>query len=313
MRVTCLGSTRLIGPATIGALRRAGHEVILVHRGAYEVRPADVDERRADRGEAGAFREAVRATRPDAIVDLRAMTRVQAEVAAGIVDVPYVVLSSQDVYAQFGTLNGLPGPAPEALITEASPLTVPYPFRGIAEHSGGPDYDKKDVEAVYECAGGAVTVLRLPAVYGRGDPRRRFGVVLDALDAGERELPRAGGRLRWTFGHVDDIATAIGRTVAAPSDGYRCFNVGESHAWSMSEWAERIGDTIGVSFSWREVDPLGDPLDEAWGLWGPVPNDVVVDSSRFRSEIGVGEETSEAERLTDLVSGLRESRPSKSG
>lgn len=61
---------------------------------------------------------------------------------------PLVVLSSHDVYGQFGRLNGHAAPEPEEIVTEDSPLTVPSPFRAIGDHPDGPDYDKKEVEAV---------------------------------------------------------------------------------------------------------------------------------------------------------------------
>ena len=37
----------------------------------------------------------------------------------------------------------------------------------------------------------AITVLRPPTTYGRRDSTRRFAWVVDPLDAGARELPRA--------------------------------------------------------------------------------------------------------------------------
>ena len=310
MRVTIVGGTRFIGPAIARALLARGHGLTLVHRGVHPCELAGVEVIAADRSDPVELRAAVARSRPEVVVDTRSMTEADARSCAQAAEgCPVVVLSSQDVYAQFGRLNGLPAPEPEELIREDSPLSVPFPFRGIAEHAGGADYDKKLVEAVYAAAVGqglpAACVLRLPGVYGRRDPARRFGFILDALDAGRSELPRVGaGAFRWTHAHVDDVGHAVALAAEHLSAGYEVYNVGEAEPPTLSERAEALAAAAGHSFTWAQTDAL----EGEWGLLGTMPNDVVCDTRRLRERLGFSEVTTLASRLEDTIAGLRASR-----
>ena len=211
-RITLLGGTRFIGPEVTAQLLERGHDVSLVHRGVHPNTVVGARVILADRTNVAALRVAL--PKSDVVVDMRAMNATQAEIAIAALHERterVVVLSSQDVYAQFGALLGHPSPPPEELVTEDSPLTVPRPYENIeGAHDDDDDYDKLDVERLYrESRLGTVTILRLAATYGSGDPSRRFGEILDALDAGERRLPRVGGHWRWTHAHVRDVAYAI--------------------------------------------------------------------------------------------------------
>lgn len=307
MRIAFVGGTGFIGHAAAGAAVRRGHSVFVIHRGVHPAEAEGVADVIADRDDVGALAAALRTCAPDAVVDTRAMTRTDAETtlsALGGVASRRVVLSSQDVYAQFGRLNGLDAPDPEPVVTEQSPLTVPYPFRGIAQHAGGEMYDKKEVEAAFREAGDAV-VLRLPAVYGPRDPQRRFAVVVDALDRGRTRFPtRGGGTFRWTHAHVDDVARAIVLAAEAEPAGFQVFNVGERQTPTMRARADRIAAHMGHPIEWVETDAV----EDAWGLFGPMPNDVVVDSTRIRETLGYTDALTEGQRVADLVEGLRASR-----
>jgi nucleoside-diphosphate-sugar epimerase len=225
---------------------------------------------------------------------------------------PAVVLSSQDVYAQFGRLNGLPAPEPEALVTESSPLTIPFPFREVGGHDAGPDYDKKEVEevvreAVDEGAPGAA-ILRLPAVYGARDYRRRFGGIVDAVDEGVTVLPCAGGAsFRHAHAHVLDVAHAIVLAAEHRLKGFEVFNVAEAIVPTMRERAEALARVMGVRFRWLETS---EPLPPRFATLGKMPNDLVTDTSRIRASLGFREVTTEDQRWTDTLAWLRASRPS---
>lgn len=312
MRIAIIGGTRFIGHAVSALAVARGHDVAVLHRGIHPSEVAGARPITVDRADPSALAETLARLAPEAVVDTRAMTRVDAEaaaLAAKVAGAPVVVLSSQDVYAQFGALNGLPAPPPEAVVTEDSPLTVPFPFRGT-QHDGGDDYDKKEVEAVYARAVveglPAVTVLRLPAVYGHRDPRRRFGALVDALDAGQRRFPcRGGARWRWTHAHVRDVAHSVILAAERIAPGFSTFNVGEAATPTMRERAEAIAGGAGAAIEWDETTEIPPPL--AW--LGAMPSDLVVSSARIRAALGFAEITTEGERLADLVDGLRRSRP----
>lgn len=310
MRITFIGGTGFIGHAAACDAVARGHDVTCVHRGVHENEVDGAASIIADRADAGALAAALRKSAPDVVVDTLALTRRDAETSVRAVrdlNVSAVVLSSHDVYAQFGKLLGHPAPAPEALVTEDSPLTVPYPFRGKRAHSGGDEYDKKDVESVFRHAGlpGAI-VLRLPATYGPRDSQRRFGWIVDAIDDGTtRFLHKGGGTWRWTHGDVRDVGRAVVLAAEAPADGFRIYNVGDEDAPTMRAWADRIAAEIGVSLSWAEAE---NEMPEPFAYLGDSRHDFVVGSERIRRDLGFREVTTRESRLTDLVDWLRESR-----
>ncbi len=311
MKISFIGGTVFIGHAAAQAAVERGHKVTVIHRGEHPAEVVGAESLLADRTQTDALRAALHASAPDAIVDTLAMTAQDARTtieAAHELDVPVIVLSSHDVYAQFGRLNGHDGPEPEPLVTEESPLTVPYPFKGIAEHAGGDAYDKKDVEAEFRDASdlGAAVILRLPATYGSRDPQRRFGVIVDALDRGVRELPiRDGGKFRWTHSHVANVAHAIVLSCEARFTGYHLFNVGEASTPTMKERADLIASAMGAEIEWRDA---GEDLQDDWKVFGEMPNDFIVDSTKIRDQFGFTEVLAPDACLADLIDGLRRSR-----
>ncbi len=314
MKLAILGGTRFIGHAAAAHAAARGHDVFVLHRGKHPSELSAVQPIAVDRADPSALCETLARLGADVLIDTRAMTRLDAEVTAlaiKVLTLPAVVLSSLDVYAQFGRLNGLPAPEPEALVTEDSPLTIPFPFRGVGGHDAGPDYDKKEVEsvireAVSEGAPGA-TILRLPAVYGARDYRRRFGGIVDAFDRGETTLPCAGGaRFRLAHAHVRDVAHAMVLAAERRPEGLQVFNVAEAIVPPMRERAEAFARVMGVRFTWVET---GAPLPPELATLGILPNDFVTDTSRIRASLGFHEVTTEEERLTDTIAWLRASRP----
>ncbi|MEZ5302034.1 MAG: NAD-dependent epimerase/dehydratase family protein [Verrucomicrobiales bacterium] len=311
MNISIIGGTAFIGHAVAQRAVERGHRVTAIHRGKHPSEVAGAASLIADRAQPDALRMALEKSAPDAIIDTRAMTAADARAtieATRDLAAPVVVLSSQDVYAQFGGLLGHPGPPAEDLVTEESPLTVPYPFKGIAEHAGGDAYDKKDVEAAFRNAfkRRAAIILRLPATYGPRDPQRRFGAIVDALDRGERAFPvQGGGRFRWTHAHVANVAHAIVLCCEASLTGIRLFNLGESHTPTMKERADSIASAMGTRIDWQSTS---EDLPGAWKLFGKMPNDFVADSRKVREAIGFAEILAPDACLADLIDGLRRSR-----
>jgi nucleoside-diphosphate-sugar epimerase len=305
MRLVFVGGTRFIGHAAASEAVWRGHEVTLLHRGAHPSEVTGAREVRVDRRDPSALARAIAEARPDAVIDTLAMTKSDAETTAlalKITRVPLVVLSSQDVYAAWSAILGH-GPAVAApVLNETSPLMLErFPYRA---KTGDPEYDKKDVEAVFR-ASEIGCVLRLPAVYGRRDHQRRFGAIVDALDRDEA-LPCAGGAtFRWTHAHVRDVGHAIVLAAEKVTLGFSVYNVGEVETPTMRARVESIASAAGRTASFRETE---EPLPEPFALLGRMSTDVVVDSSRIRAELGFEEVTNEDERLRDLVGWCRETR-----
>lgn len=316
MRIFFLGGTRFIGHAAAAHAIAAGHVVAVAHRGKTPSLLPDAEDVLVDRDDPSALARVVAQWKPDAVVDTRAMTRSEAECSALAIKTARaraVVLSSADVYAQFGRLNGLPSASPDrAVLDESAPLSPPFPFRAIGPHEGGPDYDKKDVEAVFRGlpreTGAPAVVLRLPIVYGPRDPKRRFGVLVDALDRGITRIPIVGGA-QLALSHVDvaDVAQAIllAATSSALAPLAHVFNVGEAVVPTMAERARVIARVMDRPLDLVESD---EPLAPEWGLFGRFPCDVILDTTRIRDALGFAELAPLERSMARLVTALRESR-----
>src|SRR5713101_6472955 len=108
VRIVVLGGTRFIGRAIVEELVAAGHELLIVHRGVLE--PEGMPPARhlhAGRAELPTHRAELAAFEPEAAIDCRALTHVDAQTALDSLPggLRLVVISSLDVYRAFGALN----------------------------------------------------------------------------------------------------------------------------------------------------------------------------------------------------------------
>ena len=105
------------------------------------------------------------------------------------------------------------------------------------------DYDKIPAESVvmddHKVPG---TVLRLPMVYGPGDPLRRFYPVVKRILDGRRHIifPETLAAWRSPRGYVENVATAIALAATDDRAARRVYNVCEEPAYSELEWARKI-------------------------------------------------------------------------
>ena len=200
MRFLLIGGSGFIGPHVARTLERRGHEVVVFHRGTSPAKNQIVGDRRTLGDHAGALRAAA----PDVVVDLILSSGAQARELMRLVRGAtnrVVALSSCDVYRACGVLHGSePGPLEPVPLTESSALRTKlqtYPpdrIKMLQQVFGWLDeeYDKIPVER--EILGDPAlpgTVLRLPMVYGPGDPLRRFLPVVKRVDDG---APRSCSR-----------------------------------------------------------------------------------------------------------------------
>lgn len=240
MRVLILGGTRFIGRRIALDLLARGDDVVLVHRGESE--PADLagcTHLHASREALAGVAERLRALRPDAVIDTRAMTGADASAALPYLpDVHLVLLSSIDVYRAYELLLAGQGGEPVPM-TEESPVRVGrYPLRdllpGLGEH-----YDKLDVEPSYLARGG--TVLRLSMIYGEHDGQRREEFVLRRVRAGRRRIPFGAGTSLDTRCYVGDVASAVLAALDRPAAASgQVFNVGDLATDTVRDYARRI-------------------------------------------------------------------------
>src|SRR5262249_55451044 len=139
-----------------------------------------------------------------------------------------IMLSSMDVYRAVGISHGTEtGPLQELPLTEESELRrnlQPYSPESLQVMRNifswvTDDYDKIPAEHAvmndHELPG---TVLRLPMVYGPGDPLRRFYPAVKRVIDGRRHMifPENLAGWRSPRGYVENVATAI--ALAATDD-----------------------------------------------------------------------------------------------
>jgi nucleoside-diphosphate-sugar epimerase len=164
------------------------------------------------------------------------------------------------------------------------------------------DYDKIPVEQVVmnapelPCA-----VLRLPAVYGPLDKQRRFHTLLKRMDDGREviALDAAEADWRWTHGYVEDVAHAITLAATDPRSAGHIYNVGEERALTLEQRALAVGGAAGWRGRIARV-PVG-RLPEAMRFGVNSQQDLVVDTSRIRAELGYREVTPLAEAYVRTV------------
>jgi len=223
------------------------------------------------------------------------------------------------VYRAVGISHGTEsGPLQEVPLTEESELRRclhPYPpeslqlmrkiFAWVTD-----DYDKIPAERVVmndrELPG---TVLRLPMVYGPGDPLRRFHPVVKRIADGRRHIiiPETQAAWRSPRGYVENVAAAIALAATDERAARRIYNVCEEPSFSELEWARKIaaamrwdGDFV-VLPTERTPPHLLKP--------GNAAQHWTASSTRIRRELGYEESVTIEEAIPRTIRWERENPP----
>ena len=318
MQILIIGGTNFIGPHVARRLIDEGHGVTLFHRGQTNADlPPDAHHILGDRQRLADFASEFKRLAPEVVLDMIPYTEPDAQAVRrnfkGIAR-RVVAISSMDVYRAYDRVRRAHvAPLDATPLTEDSPLReVLYPYRSKAK---GPDernynYDKIPVEQVLmndpELAG---TILRLPAVYGPGDPQHRVFEYLKPMDDGRPVilLEQRRARWRWTRGYVENVAAAIALALTDERAAGRIYNVGEENAQTETEWIESIGRAAGWQGKVLPVardrlpEHLKDDLD-----W---EQDLAADTGRIRKELGYAEPVQREEALRRTVAWERAHPP----
>lgn len=321
MRVLVIGGTNFIGPHVVTALHRQGHEVTVYHRGLHEPElPTAVRHIHSPRASIPVFHfpSSLSDPAPDVVLHMFPVGEDDARAAvARFLGVArrIVALSSGDVYRAYGRLLGTePGPPDPIPIDENAPLRETlFPYRQSA--SGPADwtyhYEKILAERALLASRLPATVLRLPAVYGPGDPYRRLRPFIKRMDDHRPTivLEDTQARWRWTHGYVEDVAQAIALAVADERAAGRVYNIGEAKVPTMAERVREIGQVAGWNGT---VVPLSaERLPSHLRAPYQPRQDLVVDTRRVRSELGFGESVSSEEGLRRTIEWERAHPPEK--
>lgn len=320
MRVLIIGGTNFIGPYVVAALDGLGADITVYHRGVHEPRlPASV--RHIHSGRATLpflhFPSALSEPEPDVVLlmfpigedDTRAAVA-RFTGAAGRI----VAISSGDVYRAYGRLMGSePGPPEPVPLAEDAPLRKTlYPYRSTA---AGPSdwafhYEKILVErAVLSSTALPGTVLRLPAVYGPGDTNHRLRPYIKRME--DRRpvilLDEAQVEWRWSFGYVENVAAAIALAVTDQRTAGRTYNLGENQTPTLAERVRQIAEL--EDWTGRVVRLPTQRVPAHLRAPFEPRQDLVMDSSRFRAELGFTDPISPEEGIRRTIAWERTRQP----
>lgn len=322
MRVLVLGGTGFLGPDVVRELVDAGATVTIFHTGRHEASlPPDVAHVHGERDKLADHHGEFLRFPPDVVLDMAPMIEAHAQMTMAAfrgLARRVVAISSADVYRAYGRMHGTePGPPEPTPLREDAPLREHlYPYRGEARLSAPwrDDYDKILIE---RCILGDPqlmgTVVRLAAVHG---PRSyRYFEYLKRMADGRAVIPLASSYAawRWTRAYSEDVARGIAGAVIDDRAAGRVYNVGDPAATSEADWVRLLGEAAG----WRgEVvmvpeDAVPERLRERlprWA-WERETQDLVLETTRIRAELGYAERVPRAEGLRRTVAWMREHPP----
>ena len=152
------------------------------------------------------------------------------------------------------------------------------------------------------------TILRLPMVYGPGDPLHRLYPIVKRVDDGRRTIIVARGAAEWrgTRGYVGNVAAAVAAAVVSPHAANRTYNIGES-AVPEIEWTRQVARAAGHTGS--VVMLPDDRLPPHLVPPGNLAQDWETSSSRLREQLGFRDPVDRETALAETVAWERAHPP----
>jgi nucleoside-diphosphate-sugar epimerase len=320
MKVLLIGGAGFIGQCAIPQLQQRGHSVTVFHRGNRRV-PATAQQIIGDRNRLTDHRDQFARGQFDVVVDFVLSSAPQAtqlmDTFRGIAG-RVVALSSMDVYRAWGVFYGFESGLQDLPIDEESAVRtkhIAYPPEVLKRVQQvypwvDKDYEKILVERVVlgdpDLEG---TVLRLPMIYGPGDPLHRFHPVLKRIDDGRKQIIFADdvAELRTPRGYVEDMGAAVALLATSPQSSGRIYNVCEAESFGELEWARKIAAAVDWDGEFVVLPHDRTPKHLLWP--GNTAQHLVVRSDRIRKELGYRETLPRQEAIRRTINWERAHPP----
>ncbi|MFY9950813.1 MAG: NAD-dependent epimerase/dehydratase family protein [Candidatus Sulfotelmatobacter sp.] len=321
MRFLLIGGNGFIGGFVAAQLIRQHHAVMVFHRGTKPA-PDGAEELHGDRNQLTASAPELKRFAPDVVIDLTISSASQAEELVNIfrgATQRVVMLSSMDVYRAVGISHGTEtGPLQELPLTEDSELRRnlhPYPpenmqilrktFAWVTD-----DYDKIPAErVVMNNRDLPATVLRLPMVYGPGDPLHRLYPVVKRIADKRRHIifPQTLAAWHSPRGYVENVAAAIALAAADKRAARGIYNICEQPSFSELEWARKIASAMLWDGDFVILPPERTPPHLLQP--GNATQNWTASSARIRRELGYQELVAIEDAIQRTINWERENPP----
>lgn len=235
MRVLIVGGTEFISLHTLTALRRDGHEVVVLNRGRHSDRlPPGVRTIVADRLDHAGLRAALAPERFD-----------------GVIDVAYAPTTGADVEALLDALDDRAGHVIFVSTGRVYDHARPIPFdEATTRNLYWGDYARNKIAGEdallrrHRERGLPVSIVRPTHVFGPMNTRNNETFFFDRLVRGRPVVvPGTGGWLR-QFGHVEDLADAMAAMLGKPAAFGQGYNVTGEEAVSQVGFVELIAEVL---------------------------------------------------------------------
>lgn len=296
MKLLVIGGTGFVGTGIVEQALISGHDVAVYHRGeSHSELDSDVPHIHGSTMEIDGHLSEIDSFNPDAVIDT---TQFRTDTTQSVMATltgrceRYVLVSSMDVYRGYGILHRTePGPHQSMPVSETDALrTLPS-----ADQTETDDNIFAE-QAALESNVLPVTIVRAPAIFGRGDKFRRTAGHLAAIRDGDSvvKMPETLSQFRFARGYLPNIADALIACAADRRPGNHVYNVAYAETLSTESWFWLIANAIG----WEgrlEITP-----DSAEDEKIDYSQHLFADTSKIRSELGYTEAVpiDEAVRLT---------------
>jgi len=323
MRMIVIGGNGFIGMPLVRELIESGHAVGIFHRSAAGSFSPSAVQIQGDRNRLPDHEEELRDFAPQVIIDMILSSGTQAEelmAVAGDLNARVVAISSMDVYRAWGVMLGTePGGLEPMPITEDSPVRTArkaYPpeivktikdiFSWLNE-----EYDKISVEQAVMSGRTRNTVVRLPMVYGPGDPLHRMHGVLKRIADGRPAiiLPDDHASWRGPRGYVENVAHAIALAATSDRAEGRVYHVCEEPGFSELEWEKKIATQTEWGGRFVVLPRVKAPKHLL--MPGNPSQHLVANSERIRIELGFEEPVTTEEAVRRTIAWEQANPPTK--